>query len=233
MLQQLSPNFNDRPEAKIINAIIIHYTEISALETFTKFLDKDSKVSSHFVIDKNGEVTQMVEVAKRAWHAGISSWKEYDNLNDSSIGIEIANNGDSDFEAAQYSALILLIQQLKLKIPSIEDALILGHSDIAPLRKQDPGEKFDWELLHENDIGRYHELSLPDNNKGLCRSGDEGKKVKEMQNLLANLGYEIFADGKFGKKTAKIIYAFKCHFARELINDVWDEYCENIIKELL
>ena len=108
-----SPNFNLRPKNTIINTIIINYTVINQAETIKKFCDPKAKVSSHYLISKSGEVISFVETDKRAWHAGISSWKEQYNLNDNSIGIELENNGKEKFTIEQYQALSQIITKLK------------------------------------------------------------------------------------------------------------------------
>ena len=142
-----SPNFNDRPKEEIIDTIIIHYTEISYKDTIEKFSNPKESVSSHFIINKDGEIIQMVDCEKRAWHAGVSSWKNKENINNNSIGIELVNNGNELFTEEQYTSLNQLIKNLKKKHPNMKEDLILGHEDIAPNRKKDPGKLFDWKKI--------------------------------------------------------------------------------------
>jgi N-acetylmuramoyl-L-alanine amidase len=151
-----SPNFNDRP--KPITHIVLHYTDLpSSKESLDILCDLQSKVSAHFLIDTNGDIYKLVDVEKRAWHAGVSSWNGVDNVNDYSIGIELQNRGHSVFPLEPYP----LEQMEKLtdllnfltKTYSIDPRNIIGHSDIAPLRKRDPGEHFDWTYLKEKGFG--------------------------------------------------------------------------------
>jgi len=226
-----SPNFNERPNGVEVNAIIIHYTEINKQETIEHFLNPDSEVSSHYMISKEGEITEFVNPGSRAWHAGVSSWKGVPNLNDNSIGIELVNNGDEAFAEKQYESLIGLIKFLKRKYP-IKDNLILGHSDIAPERKIDPGKYFEWERLSKEKIGICIDINLETNNI-ITKLGDEGEEVLECQKLLNQFGYDIKIDGIFGQKTANVIKAFKTHFARKKIDSNWDNYATQTIVKIL
>ena len=158
-----SPNFGPRKRRKNqIKFIIFHYTgmknEISAIRRLTNL---QSEVSSHYFIKKSGEVILMVPDLYTAWHAGISSWKNHNSLNTNSIGIEISNPGHKfghvDFTKKQIKSLIKLSKFLIHKY-KIKENNILGHSDIAPDRKTDPGERFPWELLFKNKIGFWHQL---------------------------------------------------------------------------
>jgi N-acetylmuramoyl-L-alanine amidase len=155
MINMPSPNYNTRPDGVIINSIIIHYTGMkTAQEALDRLCDPQSKVSAHYTIDMDGTIYNHVSPDKRAWHAGVSSWGDLSNFNDFSIGIELVNKGHEhgyhDFPKAQIDALISLIKDLYQSYP-IDPRLVLGHSDIAPDRKQDPGELFPWDrLVQEN-----------------------------------------------------------------------------------
>lgn len=150
-----SPNFNDRPKGVLINSIIIHYTGMkTAIEALDRLCDPASKVSAHYTIDEDGSVYNHVDPEKRAWHAGVSSFLNMDNFNDFSIGIELVNPGHEHgyrpFPDIQIDVLVYMIRELYKKYPIRRD-LVLGHSDIAPDRKQDPGELFPWDrLVNEN-----------------------------------------------------------------------------------
>ena len=157
-----SPNFDDRPKNTEIKLIVIHnislppenFNPSNIEKLFLNKLDFDSheyfkeirdlKVSSHFLIDREGQVTQFVSVYKRAWHAGKSNFENEDNCNDFSIGIEMIGSDNSIFENKQYASLKKLIKSLKKVFPKILEDNIVGHSDIAPGRKTDPGPFFDW-----------------------------------------------------------------------------------------
>ena len=153
-----SPNFDSKKRNfKQIKFIIFHYTgmksEITALKRLTNY---KSQVSSHYLINKNGEITKLVPDLYIAWHAGISKWKNYKSLNKNSIGIEITNPGHNfgykKFKKQQILSLIKLTKFLTIKY-KINKKNILGHSDIAPERKKDPGEKFPWKYLSKKKIG--------------------------------------------------------------------------------
>jgi len=146
-----SPNFNDRPKGVTIDSIIIHYTGMeTASAALDRLCDAQSEVSAHYTIDEDGTIYNHVNPIKRAWHAGVSSFGGRSNFNDFSIGIELVNPGHEhgyrDFPDTQIEALIHLINELYGQHP-IKPELVLGHSDIAPDRKQDPGELFPWDVL--------------------------------------------------------------------------------------
>ena len=150
-----SPNFNDRPHGAVINSIVIHYTGMKTCEdAINRLCDPQSKVSAHYTIDMDGTIYHHVDPQKRAWHAGVSQWGELSNFNDFSIGIELVNKGHEfgyhPFPDEQIDALLTLMKDLFQQFP-IDPKLVLGHSDIAPDRKQDPGELFPWgRLMREN-----------------------------------------------------------------------------------
>ena len=168
-----SPNFNSKKRlSKQIKLIIFHYTGMkSESDALKKLTDIQSEVSCHYLIKNNGEIVKMVPDLYIAWHAGESSWKNYKSLNQNSIGIEITNpgheHGYKKFTKKQITSLLKL-SKFVIKKYKISSNNILGHSDIAVLRKKDPGEKFPWEYLSKNKIGIWHTLSkqeLTDNRK--------------------------------------------------------------------
>lgn len=149
-----SSNFNDRPDGVIINSIIIHYTGMkTAQDALDRLCDAQAEVSAHYTIDEDGTIYNHVHPDKRAWHAGVSQWCDLSNFNDFSIGIELVNPGHEfgykPFPQVQIDRLLDLMKGL-FEGYSIRPDLVLGHSDIAPDRKQDPGELFPWDrLIHE------------------------------------------------------------------------------------
>ena len=157
-----SPNFDRKKRlANSIKIIVIHYTGMqSERESIIKLCNRRSKVSSHFLINQNGKVYRMVQDNRIAWHAGKSCWKNYKNLNKNSIGIELVNKGHqfgyTNFTKKQISSLVKICKIL-IKRYKIKKNNIVGHSDIAPLRKVDPGEKFPWEHLAKKKIGILHQ----------------------------------------------------------------------------
>ena len=158
MIQIPSPNYNDRPDGMPINSIIIHYTGMeTAQDALGRLCDPQSEVSAHYTIDMDGTIYNHVDPQNRAWHAGFSQLGDLTNFNDFSIGIELVNKGHEfgyhAFPDAQIDALVELMNDLFQKYP-IDPELVLGHSDIAPNRKQDPGELFPWERLITNNLKR-------------------------------------------------------------------------------
>ena len=163
MATNYSPNFSLPKRVKNrIKFIIIHYTGMKKESAAIKKLqDPKSKVSSHYLIKRNGEIINLVPDLFEAWHAGISSWKNFKSLNKNSIGIEITNpghqHGYKKFPKKQIFSLQKLLNVLVKKF-KIKKKYILGHSDISPGRKKDPGEKFPWEILAKNRLSFWHNL---------------------------------------------------------------------------
>ncbi len=234
-----SPNFGlPKRLKKRIKFIIIHYTgmkkETAAIE---RLLNPKSKVSSHYYIKKNGNILNLVPDLYEAWHAGISSWKNLTSMNKHSIGIEMTNpghyHGYDNFSIKQILSLKRLLKYLMKKY-KIGYKCILGHSDISPDRKKDPGEKFPWYLLAKNRLAWWHKLDL----KKIKRY----RKVKlyskkEESNFLKNLhkvGYMKNNQKKSNKKNNHfIIKAFQRRFRQDLINGKIDKECLLISKSLL
>ena len=204
----LSNNFsrNVRSKKDII-FIIIHYTGMqSEIESINRLRDQKSKVSCHYFITKAGEIIQMIEEKKIAWHAGKSKWKNYKNLNKNSIGIELANPGHKfgyeNFSVRQINSLIKLCKYLKRKF-KINKENFLGHSDIAPLRKVDPGEKFPWKKLSKFNLGTWYSLNK-------INLKIKKKKTRELFfNNLFRIGYRYFKKNKIDKNDKSVIKAFQ------------------------
>ena len=155
MIKLKTPNYEVSFKRKI-TYIIIHYTDMKTLQSAIKRLQsKVAKVSCHYVISKRGTIYQMVNDKDIAWHAGVSKWGNDINLNDKSIGIELANNGIEDFPAKQIKSLIKLLKKLKKKY-KISKNKVLGHSHIAPGRKFDPGPKFPWKILFRERLSNLY-----------------------------------------------------------------------------
>ena len=207
-----SPNYSLKKRAKKdIKFIIIHYTGMqSEIESIKRLKNIRSKVSCHYLINKRGRVTQMVKDNKVAWHAGKSKWQRFKNLNENSIGIELVNKGHEfgyeNFSKIQIKNLINLCKNLKRKY-IIKTENILGHSDIAPLRKLDPGEKFPWKKLSKYNMGCWYENS---------KQKLELTNKKKIQNLffqnLYKIGYRYFKINKRVKKDKLIITSFQSHY---------------------
>ena len=207
-----SVNFSKKVRKnKDINLIVIHYTGMqSKIESIKRLLDPKYKVSCHYLIDRKGEILKMVDDNKVAWHAGKSKWKNYNNLNKSSIGIELVNKGHEfgyeKFTISQVNNLIKLCQNLKRKY-RIKNSNIVGHSDIAPLRKRDPGEQFPWKKLQKKKIGIWYK-KLRSKSVKL-----NDKKVKKLffKNLF-KIGYRYFDKNRRTEKDIFLIEAFQRRF---------------------
>ena len=206
-----SKNFDSRKFK--IQFIILHYTETKNLAKAINLLtSQNRKVSCHFVIDTNGQIYNLVSESKRAWHAGESSWKGLQDMNSRSIGIEIVNSGEKKLQRypkVQINKLIKLIHFLekKFKIPFYN---ILGHSDIAPHRKIDPGKHFPWKELHKKQIGLWAEINQIKDRKL------SGKEYDEFLQNLHGIGYQL-PKHKNLKINNLIIDAFHRHFLPTLV----------------
>ena len=210
-----SPNF-EQVKRRNIKYIIIHYTGMkTAQESIKRLRSKKHKVSSHYFIDERGKITQLVNDKDIAWHAGISNWKKDRNLNSKSIGIELQNKGKEfgyhKFKLSQIKSLISLIESLKTKY-KIKKSNILGHSDIAPLRKIDPGYLFPWHKLAAKGL-----VILPKKNNS--KMPLRASEIKSLQQLLRDFGYKITLSSLMDKETLQVIYAFESHYCPEELED--------------
>jgi len=234
MSTNYSLNFDIRKRSKKnIKYIVYHYTGMKNDKTAIKRLTNfNSKVSCHYYIDRKGSLTCMVPDLYIAWHAGKSKWKNDKLLNKTSIGIEISNpgheNGYESFKKKQLKCLIK-ITKLLIKKYTIKKQNILGHSDIAPLRKKDPGEKFPWKFFANNKIGLWHKINL--------------RKCKILRGKYLNIESRIFFEKlkKFGysvntskkNEQKKIVTSFQRRFRPELIDGKIDRECFEIAKSLI
>jgi len=218
-----SPNQSKkvRPK-KDIKFIIIHYTGMqSRIESLRRLKDPKFKVSCHYFIDRKGKLIRIVNDNKIAWHAGKSKWKNFTNLNNNSLGIELVNKGHKHgyqkFPKIQIKSLIKLCVFLKKKY-KIKNSNILGHSDIAPLRKLDPGEKFPWPLLKKKQLCISFKSKKPNYDK---------KNIKDIREIffknLFKIGYRYFNLKKKGAKDHLVVKAFKRRFLQSSIDGKIDQ----------
>ena len=227
-----SPNFDikKRNNSKV-KYLVFHYTGMKSENAAIKRLtNESSKVSCHYFIKNNGQIIRIVPDLYVAWHAGISSWKKDKFINSNSIGIEISNPGHNhgykNFNQKQVSSIIYLLKKLKKKY-KIKKENILGHSDIAPFRKKDPGEKFPWKLLNKKKLSIWHSLS--EKNCKKLRS----IKLKDSENffqLLFNFGYK---STKNPNERIKIYKSFQRRFRPQLISSIVDRESYSILKSLI
>ncbi len=234
-----SPNFNvKKRNKKQIRFLIFHYTgmkrEKDAIRRLTKI---QSQVSCHYFIKKNGKILKMLPELYIAWHAGVSRWGKYKSLNKNSIGIEISNPGHKygyvNFSKKQIKNLIKLSKYLIIKY-KIKQNCILGHSDIAPDRKLDPGEKFPWKLFSEKKIGIWHNLNIK-NLYLLRKKTTSYHENKLFIKSLKKFGYfhkSIIIKNKI-KFEKLLIKSFQRRFRPELINGIIDQECLKIMTKLL
>ena len=238
MARSYSPNFNLPKRAKNkIKFIIIHYTGMKKESAAIRRLqDPKSKVSSHYLIKRNGQIINLVSDLYEAWHAGVSSWKHFKSLNKNSIGIEITNpghqHGYKKFSEKQIFSLQKLLKILEKKY-KIKKNYVLGHSDISPDRKEDPGEKCPWEMLAKNKLCFWHNL--------------DQKKIKKFRekNLISRIEENLFLKNLYkigynnvkkfnSKKNIKYLtLAFQRRFRQSLVNGKIDKECLLISKNLL
>ena len=235
-----SPNFNiNKRKPKNIKFIIFHYTgmrrEIDAINLLT---NHKSKVSCHYFIKNNGEILTIVPDLYVSWHAGLSSWKKYKSINRYSIGIEISNPGH-DFKYKKFSKKqinsLLKLSTFLVKKYKIKSSFILGHSDIAPDRKKDPGEKFPWRYFSKNKIGYWHNLKENNLLKKRNQSINQIDKDKFIKNLY-KIGYpkKIYLNKNQYFKI--LTTAFQRRFRQQLVNGIIDQEClvisQNLLKNL-
>ena len=234
-----SPNFNSKKRtSKKIKFIIFHYTGMKKESgAINRLIDIQSEVSTHYLIKKNGKIIRLVPDLYIAWHAGKSSWKDYKLLNQNSLGIEITNPGHEfgyrNFSKKQISSLLKLSKAL-IKKYKVSLKNILGHSDIAPGRKKDPGEKFPWEYLSKKKIGLWHTLKKKELIKN--RRFKINKKEKEyFFNSLFKIGYSRKTPKHLNrdKYLRDVVEAFQRRFRQELIDGKIDRECLLISANLL
>ena len=234
MITKYSPNFSKkRRKNKDIKAIVIHYTgmqsEIVAIKRLSNF---KSKVSCHYLINRKGQILKMVDENKIAWHAGKSKWKNLNNLNNCSIGIELVNKGHDfgyeKFTDIQINQLIKLCKNLKKKY-RIKNSNIVGHSDIAPCRKKDPGEKFPWKHLSRYKVGIWYNLTKNDLKLRNIEATNNEKKLFFL--YLKKIGYCL--KKKHSENSNYVIKAFQRRYRPKIINGKIDKECLKIAKNLI
>ncbi len=231
MSLKYSINFNiPKRSKKLIKFIIIHYTGMkSESKAIDRLCDSSSKVSAHYFIKDNGKLLNLVPDLYESWHAGKSSWKNLKGLNKYSIGIEINNRGHSygypKFKKKQISTLQKLLKNLIYKY-KIRNRDILGHSDIAPDRKKDPGEKFPWKDLAYKDLSIWHKLK--ENRIKIFRN----QKLNSKDEIIFFKNLYKFGYSKMNKNKSFLIKAFQRRFRQSLINGKVDKECFIISKSL-
>ncbi len=215
-----SPNFDSRTAPP--DMVVLHYTGMqSAAAALDRLTDAAAKVSAHYLVDEDGSVFALVPEERRAWHAGVSFWKDRTDINAASIGIELVNPGHAfgyrPFPEVQISALIDLLDDIRSRW-TVPERFILAHSDVAPARKEDPGELFPWATLAAEGHGLWAE---PAGAPGAPLTlGDKGAGVFAMQAGFTRLGYDCAPTGKFDAHTATVVRAFQRHWLQTRVDGV-------------
>ena len=218
-----SPNFGGRKAA--VDMLVLHYTGMESAEAAIELLRTPAaEVSCHYVVREDGSVVQMVAEGARAWHAGLSSWEGITDTNSRSIGIEIVNGGHDfglpPFAEAQIARVIALSRDIVAR-HGIRADRVLAHSDIAPARKRDPGERFPWAALHAAGVGHLvPEAALTGGRFFML--GDAGEPVAALKAMLAYYGYGIGLDDTYDAATAEVVAAFQRHFRPSQVDGVAD-----------
>lgn len=214
-----SPNQDDRPAGTTIDMLVLHYTGmVDTAAALDVLRDPVRKVSSHYVVDADGVVFRMVPEGRRAWHAGVSVWRGRAGLNDCSIGIEIANPGHThgypDFPVLQLAVVCDLCLDILSRHP-ISARNVVGHSDIAPDRKDDPGEKFDWQGFAQAGIGLWPD-GVPD--LGITGVIRDAATMREVRAGLGLIGYRVAPEGALDPALSQVLQAFQRHWRPETVN---------------
>lgn len=232
----VSPNHDARADGREPDILLLHYTGMPEPQGALEWLcNPNSKVSAHYYVFEDGRIVQCVEERRRAWHAGESFWGADTDINSCSIGIEIANSGHDhkypDFPVRQITAVTALCRSVIAR-RNIAPERVLGHSDVAPSRKRDPGEKFPWRTLYLSGVGHWVEpvpiVPGPDFTRG-----DRGEVIASLQESLARYGYHVPTDGEFDGLTSDAVTAFQRHFRPERIDGVVDSSTLMTLQNLL
>ncbi|NDE90521.1 MAG: N-acetylmuramoyl-L-alanine amidase [Alphaproteobacteria bacterium] len=217
-----SPNFDARTGCTAPSLVVLHYTGMKdGAAALARLCDREEKVSAHYVVEEDGRIFALVDETMRAWHAGKSFWRGISDVNSHSIGIEIVNPGHEHgyrtFPDVQMHAVLELCQQIKTRYELPSNAFI-GHSDIAPQRKEDPGELFDWKMLAQHGIGIWPDTKTQD---------AQPLSSAETQKLLEHIGYDCSGD------LALVITAFQRHYVPHNLSGVVDKETARILRAVI
>ena len=222
LIEAPSPNFDARRTPP--DMLVLHYTGMrTGEEALERLRDPEAKVSAHYLVEEDGRVFQLVPEARRAWHAGVSFWQGERDCNAASIGIEIVNPGHEfgyrAFPKAQIASVIALVADIRSRW-TIPDDRIVAHSDVAPARKQDPGELFPWKRLAKAGHGLWIEPTPAPGSP--LQIGDEGPGVLVLQSGLARMGYEVERTGHYDETLAGVVTAFQRHWRPSAVHGIAD-----------
>lgn len=235
IIERPSPNFNERVGEGVPDILLLHYTGMqSCAAAVERLTSAEARVSAHYTVDEDGTVYAHVPEHLRAWHAGVSSWRGHSDINSRAVGIEIVNPGHEfgyrPFPEAQVEAVIALGQGIVKRHP-IPARNVIGHSDVAPARKEDPGELFPWKRLAGEGLGIWVEAK--DAGDPPLALGDSGERVTRLQEMLSRYGYGLDADGVFDERMRLVVVAFQRHFRPARFDGVADGQTQAILRKLV
>lgn len=230
-----SPNHGER-RAGAIDILVLHYTGMAdGLAALGRLRDPLAEVSAHYLVMEDGQVIQMVPEARRAWHAGGEPWAGVPDVNSRSIGIEIAHPGHAGglppYPEAQIAQVVRLARDILGRHP-IPPHRVLAHSDVAPARKEDPGETFPWALLAQAGVG--HCVPPAPIRDGRCLApGEAGQPVEALQAMLALYGYDVPVSGTYDATTQAVVTAFQRHFRPARVDGIADASTITTLRDLI
>ncbi len=231
-----SANFGERANGRLPDMIVLHYTGMPDVEgAIARLCTSGTDVSAHYIVLEDGRIVQCVQEAKRAWHAGVASWAGEEDINSCSIGIEIVNRGHDwgypDFPLRQTAAVIALCRGIMLR-RNVPQHRVLAHSDVAPSRKKDPGEKFPWHSLANSGVGHWVQPAPIVRGEAL-KLGTISDEVAGMQSAFARYGYGVPNHGKYDGATMEVVTAFQRHFRPARVDGVADHSTLTTLQALL
>jgi N-acetylmuramoyl-L-alanine amidase len=232
-----SANHGERAAGRRPDMIVLHYTGMQdsagALELLTA---RGTEVSSHYFVFEDGRIIQLVQESRRAWHAGKAFWAGETDINSCSIGIEIANPGHDykypDFPARQIAAVTTLCRSIQTR-NTIPPVRVLAHSDVAPARKMDPGEKFPWRKLFDSGVGHWVRPAPISQSGAHLSPGARGNAVLALQKSFSEYGYGVPVSGTYDTATSEVVTAFQRHFRQELVDGIFDASTRTTLEDLL
>ena len=231
-----SPNHGERRDGRRPDMLILHYTGMpTAAGALARLCDPTSEVSAHYLVREDGHVLQLVPEGRRAWHAGAGSWAGETDINSCSIGIEIVHPGHEGglppYPVRQIEIVTALAKDITTRW-SIVPERVLGHSDVAPDRKEDPGENFPWAALHAAGIGHWVEPAPLVEGRAFA-AGDQGPSVEALQAMFALYGYPVGLGGVFDETTSAVVTAFQRHFRQERVDGRADRSTIETLRALI
>jgi len=231
-----SANFGERNKGRLPDMILLHYTGMPDVQgAIAQLCTPGTDVSAHYIVLEDGRIIQCVPEAKRAWHAGVANWAGEEDINSCSIGIEIINRGHDwgypDFPLRQIAAVIALCRGIMLR-RDVPLHRVLAHSDVAPSRKKDPGEKFPWHSLANSGVGHWVQPSAIVRSEGL-KLGTISDDVRNLQQALVQYGYGLPITGKYDTATVEVVTAFQRHFRPARVDGIADHSTVTTLQALL